>query len=380
MVGLDNVRPGWIADRDIFHKGMLLVAAGVEVTPGILQSLKNRGISEVEIQADSELADYSARPRDADPLADLLLMSKVIYRKHNLQLAIPEEVLEEATDQMESFFTEIELGQALDADEARSTVRRMVKLFTERSHMAVKLLDIDRFDRYTYRHSLNVGLLFLVLGSTWAEDDEHLEDMAFGAVLHDLGKARVGPAVINKPGALDDEEWALMRQHTVWSEEMLEDSGGDTAARAIARSHHERLDGSGYPDRLQGNDIDVHARAAAICDVYDALTSKRSYKQKMDFAKAIDIIIRGSGVHFDPDLVHMFIRKVGRYPAGSFVRLSTGEVAVVLRVNESAISRPVVSRVLNVDGESREYPEELDLSERMDIFVTGVVGAERMES
>ena len=109
---------------------------------------------------------------------------------------------------------------------------------------------------------------------------------------------------------------------------------------------------------------------SSICDVYDALTTKRSYKSTMDFGRAIDSILQGCGTQFHPATANEFIRRVGRYPVGCFVKLSSNEVAVVLRVNENAISRPVVSRVLNPDGSYRPEGEEIDLSRRSDLYIT----------
>ena len=356
----------------------MLLAAGVIITTSMLQSIKARGINEIEIAADSEIASYAARPVDADPLTDMLAASAEVYWQHGLRLAVPDEMLEEATDQVESFFSQIELGGVFNPESARPIVRRIISAFTEQSHLAVKLLDLDRADRYTYRHSINVGLLYLMLASDSITSQEALEEVVFGAMLHDLGKARVGAAIINKPGPLNDDEKRTMHMHPIWSHEMLGEAGASPAVAAIARHHHERPNGSGYPDGLEGSDVTYHARLAAICDVYDAVTSKRSYKKKMDFATAVDILIRGSGPEFDPDLVHHFLRKVGRYPVGTFVRLSDNTVAVVLRVNEHAVSRPVVSRVMSVDMERLSTPVEIDLSTESAMYINGIVASAEM--
>jgi HD-GYP domain-containing protein (c-di-GMP phosphodiesterase class II) len=192
-------------------------------------------------------------------------------------------------------------------------------------------------------------------------------------VLHDIGKARVGAAIINKEGPLDAGEWAIMHQHTLWSAEMLADAGAAQPAISIARWHHEKVDGSGYPDGISGEQLDCYAHLAAVCDVYDALTTRRSYKMKMDFARAIDIIIRSCGKHFDPGIAHQFIRRVGRYPVGTFVKLNTGDAAVVLRANDGAINRPVVSRVIDANGAERVDAEELDLSKDLTRHIVEII-------
>lgn len=373
-VPLDSMRPGWIVDGDIWSGTDRLLSAGVEITPRIINRLRDRGITHIFVHADSELAVTENRLPHSDPLVRLLESASTVYQQHGLETAIPQEVLDNATIQVEEYFREIEKGEPLEPESARQLVHTLVELFTERSHLAIKLLDLDRVDHYTYRHSLNVGMLFMTIASDWVESQEELEDLVFGAVLHDLGKARVGAAIINKPSKLDEDEWAIMRKHTIWSAELLEEVGASAGAISVARSHHERLDGRGYPDGLAGDELTQWAKLATVCDVYDALTTKRSYKHKMDFAKAIDIIIQDCGKAFDANTANSFIRKIGRYPVGSFVWLSSGEAAIVVAVNESAVSRPVVSRVLNADKTPRDDAERLDLREHPALHITGLVG------
>ncbi|MBN2081683.1 HD-GYP domain-containing protein [bacterium] len=372
-VSIDQLHPGWLVDRDIMVDHNVLVTAGVTITPKMIESFRRRGIEELEVARDSELAE-ALRAKDAeDPVTTLLARTGEIYAQHNLELAIPPEVLEDATDQVEGFFTELEMGQEIDMDVARGVVNNLVGIFSSRANLAVKLLDLDSFDRYTYRHSINVGLLMMLVMQDWVDSQQELEDLVFGAVLHDMGKAKVGADIINKPGKLTDAEWELMRMHPIWSAEMLTEAEASPNAIGIALNHHERLDGKGYPEGLGADELNRFARLSAICDVYDALTTKRSYKAKMDFAKAIDIILQGCGAHFDPEVAHEFIRRVGRYPVGTFIKLSTGEIAVVLRTNERAINRPVVSRVVAADGRQIETGEELNLAIRPDLYITQVV-------
>lgn len=374
VVPTSSLQPGWIVDRDIFNGATRLLAAGVTITPQLLQTLRGRGIEWIEVRADSALAT-GAQAGASDALTALLGNSKQICVLHGVKQAIPEQQLEQAVDQIADFFGEIETGQSVNLVEVRETVIGLISQFLANTGLAVKLLDLDSFDRYTYRHSINVGLLFMMVARDWGSEEELIE-LVFGAVLHDIGKARVGAAIINKEGPLDDSEWEIMRKHTLWSAEMLTEAGATPQAISIARWHHEKVDGSGYPEHLSGGQIDEYARLAAVCDVYDALTTRRSYKQKMDFARAIDIIIRGCGKHFDPGIAHQFIRRIGRYPVGTFVKLSTGEAAIVLRVNDGAINRPVISRVLDANGEVRDHAEELDLSQDQSLHITEIIAAQ----
>lgn len=370
-VPLTAIRPGWTVDRDIYSGTERLLSAGVAVTSSMLIALKQRNIEFVEVHPKSELA-YTAKPEESDALADLLSSVQQLHEMHGIQQAIPQAQLEQAVNQIHSFFESIELGQAVDFNDVRETINGLVDQFLSNAHLAIKLLDLDSHDRYTYRHSINAGLLYLLVARNWLDYAE-LCGVVFGAVLHDLGKARINVDIINKPGPLNDSEWQVMRQHPVWSSELLIDSGANQAAISVARSHHERMDGQGYPDGLAQQHIDRYARLAAVCDVYDALTTKRSYKRKMDFAYAIDVLVQGCGTQFDAEIVNQFIRRVGRYPVGSFVRLSTGEIAIVTRTNEGAISRPEVSRVIDKQGQIRKTGERLNLQTSPELLITGII-------
>jgi putative nucleotidyltransferase with HDIG domain len=303
----------------------------------------------------------------------MLLAPESTYEQHGVELVIPPQFLEETTNQIEDAFCGLESGQPLDVAPLRQTVRHMLDLVGQRPRGAIKLLDLDRFDRYTYRHSINVSLLYLLNAQTWATDEEELSEQVLGALLHDVGKVRVGSEIVNKPARLTDEEMSRMRQHPLWGLELLAGEEISPAAREIIVGHHERIDGRGYPHGRPGHELSAAARMSAICDVYDALTTSRSYKAKMNFSEAIDLIIQSAGSHFDSELAHLFITKVGRHPIGSFVKLSSGEVAVVVRLNPRSLARPIVSRALAKDGSLLAEREEFDLSQHPQIRIQHVI-------
>ncbi len=372
-VPIDKLEPGFVTDQDLYSGSNLLLTRGSKVTTSLIAAMKNRDLKFVEVSEHSELATKVDNSEPPDSLTKMLLNTREVHRQHKIQTAVPEEMLEEATDELEGFFNEIELGNDTDPNMMRPMVGLIVSELSQNKGAAVKLLDLDKFDRYTYRHSLNVGMLYAMVAQDWCDSEEDLTDQVFGAVMHDIGKARVGSAIINKQGKLDAAEWEIMRKHPVWAAEMLQEVDASPKAISIARSHHEKMNGKGYPDGLAGDQLDRYARLAAVADVYDALTAKRSYKAKMDFGKAINIVIGDCGSHFDPQIAHLFIRRVGRYPLGTFVKLSSGEVAIVVKINEHAMNCPVVSRVLDPAGTETAKAEELDLHQTPAITITSIV-------
>ncbi|MCB1188687.1 HD-GYP domain-containing protein [bacterium] len=381
FVPVERLSAGLVVDSDLFADNQKLISKGTVLSQSIISNLTSRGIEQLKVRRGSSLARLGIMPESAeDRFAALLVDTGRIYEKHDLSMVIPQEKLESASHQIETFFCDLELGQSVDLTKMRGTVDGLIREFTKNPNGAVKLLDLEHFDRYTYRHSINVGLLFLLNVADWVDDEDELAEMVYGAVMHDIGKSRVDLSILNKPGPLDREEWEIMKMHPVWSSELLEDTAISDTGMRIARAHHEKLDGSGYPDGRNASQIDRFVRLSTICDVYDAITTKRSYKNKMNFAKAIEIIIQGCGPQFDPKIANMFIRKVGQYPIGTFVRLSDGRVGVVTSVNEAAITRPVVSIVLDQQLKETDSPEELDLSELPGIRIVGVVAGKSEET
>ncbi|MBB3112210.1 putative nucleotidyltransferase with HDIG domain [Paenibacillus phyllosphaerae] len=178
-------------------------------------------------------------------------------------------------------------------------------------------------DAYTAGHNMRVALYALRLAEEMGRSTEELRAIAQGGVVHDVGKIKVPDAVLNKPGKLSPEERSLIERHPVWGYDVCKQLGFFPDELSIIRSHHEKWDGTGYPDRLAGERIPLLARIAAVADVYDALTSSRSYRKAMSHDEAMRIIVEGSGTHFDPMCVE------------AWQRLGTSDEAFLLEIAAS---------------------------------------------
>ncbi len=200
---------------------------------------------------------------------------------------------------------------------------------------------IDANSPWTAGHSERVTRVALEIGRELHFAPAELDTLERGGLLHDIGKIAVPPAVLDKAGRLNDEEWAVMRRHPVVGCEILAPIPAFADALSIVRSHHERMDGTGYPDRLYGDDIPFLARVLAVADVFDALASNRPYRVGMTTAEACDIIQRGSGTHFDPNVVHAFMDAVhaGRIEALLPVGESRSLAATVARARIGTLQR-----------------------------------------
>lgn len=172
---------------------------------------------------------------------------------------------------------------------------------------------LEARDGYTIGHGERVGALSVLIGRELGLSEVRLRALAQGALLHDVGKIGVPDAILHKPGPLDDDEFAIIQEHPIRGDEILSSNTGSTIERAVVRHHHEKFDGSGYPDRLVGEAIPFEARIAAVADVYDALRSARSYREAWTRDRAVAQIEADSGTHFDPRCIPAFLKAVDEW-------------------------------------------------------------------
>ena len=242
--------------------------------------------------------------------------------------------------------------------------------------VALALTDLSSADSYTLQHSVDVCALGLLIGQrlfrqrgwtdyrgqqTAGRVDQRLTLLGVGLLVHDIGKLAIPAEVLNKPGRLDAHQWELMRQHPRLGLEMLKSDLISPLVKAVVREHHERFDGSGYPDGKSGEDIHEFARIAAVADVFDAVTSERPYAAAKPPNFGVGIIIEGSGTEFTPDVVEAFSKLVAPFPPGLEVELTDGRRGIVARVPPEAVERPVVRVAWDAAGQRIE-PFEIELA------------------
>ena len=215
---------------------------------------------------------------------------------------------------------------------------------------------------------MNVGLLFISLARNYIPKDKIIE-MTLAAVMLDIGKARLPKELLHKRGALTEKEYEAVKTHTITGFKILtEKCGFDLEAAEIALSHHERWDGSGYPRGISRFPLSI--QIASLCDVYDALTTTRSYRTKIDFYSALSLIIKESGSAFSQFALRLLIERIGLFPIGSFVLLSTNEIAVVSHIHQELLYKPTVKILCESTGTITDPPREVDLAETSQMAIT----------
>jgi len=251
-------------------------------------------------------------------------------------------IYEEAKKSTQVMFKQARLGKALDVARCQHLVDEITASLTRNSNAFLSVIRLKLADEYTYLHSISVCTMMVALGRTLGMDDVSCKEAGLAGYLHDVGKAFIPLDILNKPDKLTDQEYRIIQRHPALGYEYLRSSSSvpDYAAD-VCLHHHEKIDGTGYPNKQRGNQISVYSRMAAICDVYDAVTSERPYKAGWDPAESLAKMATWAG-HFDRSIYLAFVKTLGIYPIGSIVKLNSGRTALVIRQNHQNLTKPVV--------------------------------------
>lgn len=262
-----------------------------------------------------------------------------------------------------SMFQEARMGRALDGKNALPVVEEISNSVMRNPGALIGLARLKKKDDYTYMHSVAVCALMVALARQLGLSEEETREAGLAGLLHDVGKMAIPLDVLNKPGKLTDEEFRTVMMHPVHGHKMLlEGVGVSQIAIEVCLHHHEKMNGTGYPDKLKAEDITLFSRMGAICDVYDAITSNRPYKQAWDASESIKRMAEWSGDHFDPRIFQAFVKSIGIYPVGTFVKLESGRMGVVVEQSEKSLLAPKVKVFFSTKVGGYIPPQIVDLA------------------
>lgn len=335
-----------------------------------IRAIQESGVRDVWIDlARGRGPDIKPVPEAAPPLSTL--EAEAVY--------IPQPVADDAVVTMQSemaqaqkiclaakgpvtaMFSHARLGKIINAASTLPLVNDIAGSLNRHPVALLSVVRLKSHDDYTYLHSVAVCALMLSLASQLGLDEEQTQRAGMAGLLHDVGKAMIPLAILNKPGKLTDEEFEMMKCHPAAGAEILRLSGAGDDLQDVALHHHEKVDGSGYPHGLRATGISLLSRMAAICDVYDAVTSDRPYKAGWNPACAMHQMANWTG-HFDRKLLYAFVKAVGIYPVGSLVRLSSGRLGVVVEPGEHSLLQPKICVFFSLNSGKRLAPHIIDLA------------------
>lgn len=259
-------------------------------------------------------------------------------------------------------FGDARMGRAIAIDKADELVDNISRSISRHPNAFISLVRLKNATEYTYMHSVAVCALMIAVAHQLDFSEELIHQAGLAGLLHDIGKMAISGAILNKPGKLTEDEFAVIRQHPQRGAQILRASAPlCEAVMDVCLHHHEKMDGSGYPDRLVGEQISLFSRMAAVCDVYDAVTSDRPYNQAWSPAIAIQKM-SGWKRHFDNTVFHAFVKSVGIYPVGSIVRLSSGNIGVIIEQNPCSLLTPKVKIFFSTTSNAYITPTIIDMS------------------
>lgn len=354
LMSIESCKKGMKLAKAIFDKsGTLLLGEGQVLEYRIIERLEKRGISYLYIESDAT--------------TDLVLEDNISSPKRM-----------EAAQKIETLFTKITEGDHKShsvsngklVQEFKLIFKSLMEDMKKNKHLLNLLTHLQVKDEYVFEHSINVTLYSIAIAKKLGFSEKELYEIGLGAMLHDIGKLFIPKEILHKPGKLTDEEFNIVKQHTEFGFEVLRKEWEIPLVVAhCAFQHHEKLDGTGYPRGIKENEIHRYAKVLAVADVFDALTSHRSYRKAMLPNDAMEILMAGCHHHFDEEVVKAFKQGVAIYPIGLTVTLSTGEVAIVIEYNDHVPHRPIVRVIKDKYGKDLESYYDMDLTSELAVVI-----------
>lgn len=325
FVSIDECKPGMRMAETIFNEyGAVIVAENTILDDHMINKIYRLGIIKVKVY---------------DNTNDMIVVSgaELFKAQYNENVDIVKDLLHE-----------ISTGKNVDLKKVNEVSDSIVARINENRDIVSCINQIRTIDEYTYTHCVNVSLLCMLIGKWLKFDSTRIKALVQAGLLHDIGKGKVPQEILNKPGALTPEEFEEVKKHTIYGYSIAEGMPNlDEDIRMGVLMHHEREDGSGYPMGARGEQIPEFAKIIAVADIYDAMTSDRTYRGKGSPFEVFELMENKTFGVLDPRVTRAFLGNIASYYIGDFVKLSTGDVGEIIYINPRHISQPIV-RVDNV--------------------------------
>ncbi len=346
-ISVSELKPGMKLANDVYlEDGRLLLIAGITINNRYIARLESFNIPYVLVNEKPETEE--------EP--------------------VEEKIYSEALNSLKSVISSIRESNQFNPDPLKESVKNIVHQVMNNECVLMHLTGIRDIDNYTFNHSIDVCIYSVITAKYLGFSIKEMNDLGVGAILHDIGKCKIPRGILMKPAKLTDEEYETIKKHTVYGYEILSNTYGlSTSSAAIALSHHEKWDGSGYPRKLSGFGIDMFSRIVAVADIYDSLTADRVYRKRLLPHQAAEYLLSSSSTQLDPEIVSAFVKSIAIYPDNTILLLDNGEIGIVVdSVNTSSI-HPRVRIIARKDGPPVLKPYIRDLSTDNNVSIANIL-------
>ena len=376
---IDSIETGMFIEADVrdavnkkgaasgSSKNVLLLGKGMLITStNQVRRLKEAGLNEVTIDT-SKGKDSAGGRVEQGPAPQMRGKVKPkppggrkTFFKDEVQVA--RKIRGASVKIVKDFMGNAAQGASIDHEKVALASKTLTGSVFRNVDALLSLTALKDYSEHTYTHSVNVCCLTLAIAFASGVTEEEAGVIGVGGLLHDIGKSKIPLSVLDKPGPLTDDERKVIMSHPLFGEEILKSMDNvPEEAFYITGQHHEKVSGKGYPRGMDDSEMHPWGKMAAVADVYDALTSARPYKPGLPPHIALRVIFDGKGTDFDEAVVDTFIKQLGIYPVGSFVKLNTAEMGAVVEVTPDDAMRPKVGVIFSQYGKRRPSPMVVDL-------------------
>jgi putative nucleotidyltransferase with HDIG domain len=359
-INVDELQVGMYC-ADVYNAdGVLILAAHIPISNlEQISILKRLGVITVEIDVTK---GTDVAPPDP-PAATAAKSAAAPAEPYSKELPVAKDLYRKTIQSVQHAIKAIKLGKAYSTHEIEATVKGIVESVLRNSDALMNICQIRGYNEYVYEHSVNVTILVCALCHILGYEKDTIIEAGVGAFLHDLGMIWIPENIVNKPDKLSDAEAMVIKRHPEYGLEILKDRKGiSNLSRTIVIQHHERLNGKGYPKGLKGDRVHEVGSIAGIVDAYDAMTSNRVHRPALTPQQALAFLYSVSDKEFPKKVTEHFVKLLGVYPVGSFVRLTGGEMGIVIRVRKEKILSPDVLVLFDARGRKLDSPVEYQLS------------------
>lgn len=350
LKSLEHAEIGEILGKPVYDdKCQLLLAKDVVLSQNYIDRLKRANIQCIYIEDElSEGLEFK------NVISDELKLKSIVTVKN---------VFKELSERKGSNYN------VKSIDSIKQAVEEMMSMIYDNPSTLYCMTELMGTDMYTYNHSAEVAVLSMLVAKSMKMNDTFVKKIGVGAMLHDIGKMQIPGEILNKVQPLTPEELKLVKEHVQFGYDLLKDNDFiSPISRQVVLLHHEKLNGSGYPYMMAGEQIPIHVRIVTLCDIFNAISSNRAYKNRLSADEALEIIRAEAVYELDRDIYYHLLKVVNIYPVGTVVELSNGDIGIVTQENPDAQTRPIIQIVRH-----KKRAEVINLMDYLTLFISRTI-------